>query len=175
MRDSKFTCDCILVVYWDRYKVISWQSPFRVSTLFLFMVLWLIHNVLDHSWLLWGADTGCISMRGSRCVTHSFQPASMSITSSSLFDRIVYCLEGMETKMERACLPLTYLSLTLHRWKCWYATWDVSWWIPACKSTDQNKCARLAPEDLVRARSLPALLRSACVIRGLRPSTRILL
>ena len=65
-----------------------------------------------------GRASGCIAMCRSCCGAHNFQPASMSITSSSLSDRIVYCLEGLETKVECACLPLTYLNLTLHKWKC---------------------------------------------------------
>lgn len=61
--------------------------------------------------------------------------ASMLIVNSSLSDRIVYCLQGMETKAECACLPLTYLSLTLRKWKCWYATWDVL--VDSCLQVDR--------------------------------------
>lgn len=61
---------------------------------------------------------GCTAMCRSFCGAHYFQPVSKSITSSSLSDRIVYCLQGLETKVECACLPLTYLSLTLHKYKC---------------------------------------------------------
>lgn len=84
-----------------------------------------------YSWSIMHSITyGC-------CVAESVAAgaASMLIVNSSLSDRIVYCLQGMETKAECACLPLTYLSLTLRKWKCWYATWDVL--VDSCLQVDR--------------------------------------
>ena len=68
---------------------------------------------------MYSIPRGCCVAERLHCRgAHYFQPASASIPSSSLSDRIVYCLEGMETKAECACLLLTYLSFTLHKWKC---------------------------------------------------------